>query len=506
MVALILAGSSVLGVIRESAIAYQFGATGVTDAFLIAMIIPTLFINLVRSSITNTFITVYGGRLARGEHEASWRMANIVISLLSIGLFVLVVLFLPFSEALVHLVAPSYSGEQLVLASGMTKILLPSIFLGGVMGILVGINNAHHSFFIPSVIWPLSNVIVILSIFLLGPRLGIYGLAFGTLIGALAQFLIQIPTARKHGWRYSFSLDWRDSGVQEILWLVTPFILSAAASQVNLIIDRMLATSLPEGVVSALYFANKLVFLPQSVFTAALGMVVFPLLVQAASKEDWPGVIEGVYRAGRLLTLILLPAIAGIYVLRYPLVRLLFEHGAFNAQDTQLTVDTMPYFFGALFFGGMVTILVNIFFATKKMVVAVGTGIISLGVNMGLSLWLIHPLEQKGLALANSLSALVNFVLLSLGLFIVLRLHEKAPLPWREGFSFLWRTVLAVAGMAAAVWLFQEFSGEAVKLGSPLPTLGAVGFGALVYLALLGILRVKEVQDGARVLRRKFAR
>lgn len=506
MVAMVLAGSSILGVIRESAIAYQFGATGVTDAYLIAMIIPTLFINLIRGSITNTFITVYGGRLARGETEASWRMANIVISLLSVGLFLLVGLLFLFSREVVQLVAPAYIGEQLTLATGMTKVLLPSILLGGVMGILVGINNAHHSFFIPSLIWPLSNVIVILSIFLLGPRLGIYGLAVGTLIGAFAQFLIQIPTARKHGWRYSFSLDWKDSGVQEILWLVTPFILSAAASQVNLIIDRMLATSLPQGVVSALYFANKLVFLPQSVFTAALGMVVFPLLVQTASKGDWQGVVEGVYRAVRLLTLILLPAIAGIYVLRYPLVRLLFEHGAFKAQDTQITVETMPYFFGALFFGGMVMILVNIYFATKKMGVAVGTGVISLGVNIALSLWLIHPLEQKGLALANSISAFVNLVLLTLGLFIILRLHEKAQLPWREGLNFLWRIVLSVAGMAGAVWGIREFAGASVKMGSPLPTLGAVGVGFLVYLGMLGALRVKEVRDGVKLVIRRVVR
>jgi putative peptidoglycan lipid II flippase len=193
-------------------------------------------------------------------------------------------------------------------------------------------------------------------------------------------------------------------------------------------------------------------------------------------------------------------------VLRYPLVRLLFEHGAFKAQDTQITVETMPYFFGALFFGGMVMILVNIYFATKKMGVAVGTGVISLGVNIALSLWLIHPLEQKGLALANSISAFVNLVLLTLGLFIILRLHEKAQLPWREGLNFLWRIVLSVAGMAGAVWGIREFAGASVKMGSPLPTLGAVGVGFLVYLGMLGALRVKEVRDGVKLVIRRVVR
>lgn len=501
MVASVLGFSAILGVLRESAMAYQFGATGVTDAYLIALIIPTLFINLIRGSITNTFITVYGGRLAQGQEQAGRRMTNIVLTGLGVGLGGLTLAFFLGATPLVRLVAPSYTGEQLTLAVELTKILLPSIILGGLMGILVGINNAHHSFFIPSAIWPVSNLIVIASIFGLGPRLGIRGLAIGTLVGTLAQLLIQIPTARQHGWRFEPTFDRQDPGVRETLWLVTPFILSAAASQVNLVIDRMLATGLQLGAVSSLYYANKLVFLPQSIFTAALGMVVFPLLVEAASRGDWFRVVDGVYRAVRLLLLILLPAISGMYLLRYPLVRLLFQHGAFRAEDTVTTAGTLPYFFGALFFGGLVMILVNIYFATKKMVVAVGTGVISLSVNIGLSLWLIHPLQQKGLALANSLSALVNFLLLSWGLFRILQLQDKVKLPWREGMSFLRNLIYAVGGMMVSVWAFREFIGQGMRTGGVMLTLEAVALGAAVYFTLLFLLRVEEIHEGINKIR-----
>lgn len=505
MVALLLGASSILGVIRESAIAYQFGATGTTDAYLIAMIIPTLFINLIRASVTNTFITVYGERLAKGDVDGAWRMANIIISLFLIALAILVALFFLIAPALVHLFAPKYEGWQFGLSVELTQILLPSIFFGGVMGIFVGINNSHHSFLIPSAVWPLANLFVITSIFALGPVLGIKGLAIGTLMGSLAQLLIQLPTARKHGWRYFFSLDIRDPGVKETFWLVTPFLISAGASQVNLIIDRTLATGLPEGIVSALYFANKLVFLPQSVFTAALGMVVFPLLVRSAARGDWAGVVDGVFRAVRLLSLILLPAMMGIYVLRFPLVRLLFEHGVFTREDTWITAATIPYFLGALFFGGLVLILMNIYFATKKMVVAVGTGVISLGVNIFLSFLLIEPMEQKGLALANSVSAFVNFALLAAGLFIVLGLHKKAKIPIRESRSFAWQIMGSVLVMGIVIWLYQEGTGLMDTQGKAVrQTLGAVGLGAFVYGLMLYIFKVEEIELGLKWIGRKM--
>ncbi|GAB6173076.1 hypothetical protein JCM15765_25540 [Paradesulfitobacterium aromaticivorans] len=147
------------------------------------------------------------------------------------------------------------------------------------------------------------------------------------------------------------------------------------------------------------------------------------MLTRAAARKEWGGLIEGFQRSVRLLSLALPPAAMGIFVLRLPLVQLLFEHRAFTREDTIITAGTVGYFLGALYFGAMVGMVANIYFALKKMVVAVWTGLIAVAVNIGLSLWLIHLLEHKGLALANSLSALVNLCLLTAGLFVVLRQH-----------------------------------------------------------------------------------
>lgn len=496
--------SAILGFLRESIIAYKFGATAETDAFLIAMIIPNLFIGLVKGSITNTFITVYSGYMFHDQVEEGWRMTNIVLTLLTLIMLGVSVLFASGTTAVVHLVAPSYQGDQLSLAVSMTRILLPSIIFGTLMGVLVGINNANHSFLAPSMIGLVSNVVTILSIFILGAFWGIKGLAVGSMLGILAQFLIQLPSAYKHGLRFKFVIDFNNLGLKESIRLVAPFILTAAASQINLIVDRTLATGLPRGIVSALYFANKLVFLPL-IFTGAIGMVVFPIMIGAAARRDWEELVEGFQRSVRLLSLVLLPTAIGIFVLRLPLVKLLFEHGAFTAQDTQITAGTVGYYLGALYFGSMSMLVANIYFALKKMVVAAGTGIVAVFVNIGFSLWLIHPLEQKGLALANSISALVNLILLIAGLFIVLRQYNITDKILRGLGTFLVRVALVVTSMALVVHIYLHavqgyfFS----KAGLVFLVLSSVLVGVIAYTIVAYVLHIEEVHKGVSLIARK---
>ncbi|AFM43126.1 integral membrane protein MviN [Desulfosporosinus acidiphilus SJ4] len=508
MVALIIGFSTVLGLIRESSIAYTFGASGMTDAYLVAAIIPTFFSGTISGSLTSTFITVYASYLAKGEEEKAWRTTNIVFSLFILLLGALGTIFFLFAPFIVHLIAPSYAGSRLNLTVELTRIMLPNLFFGGLLGILVGVNNAHHSFLAPSSIGLISNVFIISSIFTLGRFWGIYGLAAGSVLGVLGQFLLQLPSARKHGFHYRFLLDFYDPGVREMFTLLTPFIVSAAVAQVNLIVDRTLATGLPAGRVSALYFASKLVLLPQTIFSGAVGMVVYPLLVNAAALEDWPRLVEGLNRAVRLLLLVIFPAVIGLYVLRFPLVQMLFQHGVFDTEDTRITAETVPYLLGVLLTGSMVGMLVNVYFALKKMVVAVGTGAMALLVNIFLSIILVRLLQQRGLALANSLSGLTNLILLFLGFFVVLKLQKKAPLPYRALVVFALQ-ILAAGGLTGVVVYFANTLLHGYWAGFKgliLSTLLSVLAGLLVYLVLTYVFRVEEVCKGIAWVRRKVGR
>ena len=498
MVAMIMGLSTILGLARESSIAYMFGASGTTDAYLVASIIPTFFSGTLSGSLTSTFITVYAGYLAKGEEEKAWRTTNIIFSFFIILLGAMGILFFTATPWIVHLIAPSYTGSRLSLTVELSRIMLPNLFFGGLLGILVGVNNAHHSFLAPSSIGLISNIFIIGSIFTLGRSWGILGLAAGASLGVLGQFLLQLPSARKHGFHYRFLLDWRDPGVREIFTLVTPFIVSAMVAQVNLIVDRTLATGLPAGRVSALYFASKLVLLPQVIFTGAVSMVVYPLLVNAAALEDWPCLVEGLNRAVRLLLLVIFPAVVGLIVLRVPLVELLFQHGVFDAADTRVTAQTVPYLLGVLFTGSFVTILINVYFAMKKMVAAVVTGVIALLVNIALSLILVRFMQQRGLALANSFSGLTNLVLLFLGFFVVLKLQKKASLPYRALSLFVLQVGAVGSVMGVAVYFANEILlGRWSGLrGLILSTVLSILVGLGVYLLLTYFFRVEEVRKG----------
>jgi putative peptidoglycan lipid II flippase len=511
IITIIMGASAILGLAREASIAYMFGASGQTDAYLIAMIIPTLASGLISGSITSTFVTVYSSFLARQEYIQAQRLANITLSLFVLILGGVSAVFLFDIPLIIHLIAPSYSGQYGALTVELTRMLIPNLFFGGLLGVLVGINNSHHSFIAPAAVGLVANLLMLTAIFTLGKIWGIYSLAVGAVAGVLAQFLMQIWAAYRHGFRYQFIIDLRDAGIREILFLVTPFIFSTAAGQVNLIVDRTLATGLPTGAVSALYFADKLVFLP-SLFTASIGTVVFPLLVNAATLEDWPRVVEGINRAVRLLTLALYPAVVGIYVLRVPFISMLFERGAFTPADTIIVANTVPYFLGALFFGALSSIFANIFLAMKKMHVPVVTAVISVCVNIGFSLLLINHLQQYGLALANSLAALANLILLISGLFFIIKLHRKTILPYRELSIFFGQVGIAGVATGAVVWAYclmiqGYFTGFTETFMVPI---SAVMVGVVAYLILTYILRVEEVQKGvdwviARTIKRGSA-
>ncbi|WJH35160.1 polysaccharide biosynthesis C-terminal domain-containing protein [Paenibacillus sp. CC-CFT747] len=358
---------------------------------------------------------------------------------------------------------------------------------------MVGINNANQSFIIPSAIGLVYNGTIILGVIFLGSVWGIYGLAVGSLIGVILQFLMQLPSAYKAGLRFKFNFDYKNEGLREVLKLVLPFTLLGAIEQINLVVDRTLATSLPTGSVSALYFSNKLIYLPYGVIITAVATVIYPVLVEAASKFNYTNLIEQVIRAFRLTSILLIPSLVGIIVLKEPLVKLIFQRGEFTYEDTILTAGTLPYFLGAVYFGAIIAIVLNAFFAMKMMKVAVVTGIITVVSNILLSLYLVNIFHHKGLALANSLANLINLTLLLAVFYYLVRGYCKVSQS-RSIMMFSIKISVASAIMGLVVWYINKaFTGlginEVILMGFN------VIIGLIVYLFLSSYLKVEEIRD-----------
>ncbi len=493
----IMAISAILGIGRESAIAFMFGASVTTDAFLVASVMPALVTGMISGSITSSFIVVYNGFLARGEVERAWRFTNIVLSVFTLALMSVVTVLLLYTSFFVHVLAPHYTDYSLSLTVELTRMLLPNIIWGGLLGLFIGINNSHNSFFAPAAIGLVSNVIILICIFTVGKVYGIYGLAAGTLIGVLCQFLMQIPSSRASGLKFRLIFDFKDEGLKEMVVLLGPFIISATAGQINLIVDRTLATGLPNGTVSALYFADKLAFLP-SLFTGAVGTVVFPSLVRAASVKDWDQLGRSICEAFRLLFVVLVPAVIGIYVLRVPLLQLLFERGAFVHQHTMLTSTIVPFYLGSLLCGAIATVFINVFYSFKMTVIPVATGVLSVAANIGISLSLIDSYQHLGLAAANFMSAFVNLCLLTASSVLILKLHKKIALSYRGAFAHVFKIWCAAVfmGIVVAVFYYRVLPELIQKEMSFIAVISAVALGISSYIIFAYMLNVEEVKKG----------
>jgi len=474
----------------------MFGASGITDAYLIAMIIPSLFIGTISTAFAGPFITVYGSYIAKGENDKAWQMCNTIISFFIIFFSILFIILFVFTSSFVHLVAPTYSGEIMILTVNLTRMLLPTVIFSSLLSILIGINNANHSFIAPASNGLISNILIILSIYSLGILWGVYGLVAGVTLGVLAQFLLQSLSARKCGLRYKFNMDLRDQGIRQVLTLIPPFVFSAAIAQINLLVDRTLATRLPAGAVSALYFSNKLVSLPNSILAGAVAMVALPTLIKAASTSNWVSLVEAMVKAIRLILFVILPAAMGIYVLRVPLVQILFQHGAFTINDTHLTASTVSYMLGTLVFGSIVSLMGNVYLATRKVLPAVIMATFALVVNILLSLILVQYMQQRGLALANTISAFVNLILQFSGLFSVLKLHEKTDIPIKAFSLFVIKVIVSSVTMGIVVYLVNNYL-EFTIIGKSIISKVCISIvlGVLSYLFMTLVFKLKEADD-----------
>ena len=503
LVSLIYGVSSILGLIRESSIAYMFGTTQATDAFLVASTIPTSITGLISGTITVTFVTVFGTHIAQGDSEKAWRIANTMVSLFMVVLTITAIFLYFFSPYIVSILAPSYSGYQKELTVELTTIMIPNVVFGGLLGIFVGINNANQSYIAPASIGLISNIIILVSVFSLGQLVGIHGLAIGMLIGALLQLLLQIPSARKKGFNYQLQLNLADSGIKEIIILVIPLVVSAVAGQIYTVINRILASGLPSGSISSLYFADKLVFLP-NLFTGAIGTVLFPVIVKYAAVKDWPRLIEAVIKAVRLLILVLFPAIVGIYVLKNSLISMLFEHGVFTAENTIKTAEIVPFYLGALFFGALLSVFVNVYYALKKPVFPVAIGLVTVVANIGFSILFIDSLQAKGLALANSLSVFVNLLLILIGMFLILHLPLKENIPYLELRNFIVKTFFSGIFMGIVVSFLYSFANSKMFLTTHFILGGCIISGIFVYILLIYLFKIEEVIVSYHWIKRKL--
>jgi len=405
--------SRIFGFVRETVIAYQFGATAQTDAFLVASIIPMALAGLVAGAVAVAFIPVFTEyRLQKGEKEA-WTIASTVINLTTLALVAATGLFILAAPVLVPLLGPGLAPETKSLAVNLSMLLAPVLIFTGMVALVTAVLNAYRHFTYPAFAGLLYNFGMIGGALLLGSLMGISGLVLGAVVGAAAHLLaLAFPLVGQKNYRPTLKgLD--HPGVKKIGLLVLPFIVGSAAGQINLLVDRILASGLAEGSISALNFAVRVMHLPLGIFAGAAATASYPFLAEQAASQQTEDLRRTFSEGLRLLWFIVFPLSVGLMVLSEPITRLLFERGAFDARATHMTAVALFYYSLGIFAHAAYALLVRVYFALQDTATPVKLGLWAVGLNIILNLILVRYLAHGGLALATSIAATANCLLLA---------------------------------------------------------------------------------------------
>ncbi|HTD77379.1 MAG TPA: murein biosynthesis integral membrane protein MurJ [Chloroflexota bacterium] len=478
-----------LGLVRDVVIASTFGATAGTDAYVLARTLPTILYDLLVGTVsTAAFVPVFVQH-TRDERQL-WRLVAAIFSLAGLAFVTLAVVLAAFADPLVGVIGSGFSSpDQRALAANLMRIALVSVVFQGLAGVLTSALYAQNRFTLPAFATATYNVGIIVGIFLLARPLGVTALAVGLVLGALAQFLLQASGLRQFWRAYRPGIDLSDPAVRRILTLggtVAAGLIVTAAGQ---FIDRNLASRLPEGSLTSMEYATRVIQFPLGIVGLAVSFAILPTLsrfsdVAESSLADYRAVL--VFGL-KLVLLLMLPAFAALAALSQPLVAVLFERNAFQSADTARTAAIFLFYSPTLPLTAVDYLLINAFYARQNARTPVVVGVVCVFIYLAVALASIGTLQAGGLALANAVQnsshALILLFLLGRSL-PGLRLGS-ALLP------FLARVIPAAALVGVVLVLAWPILAQ---LGGLVGLLVAALLATVLYVGVLLALGVTEVR------------
>ena len=500
IVALGFLASRLLGVVRTVVIAHQFGTTPDLDAYFVAFRLPDLIFQLLAgATLGSAFIPAFARAMSdRGEDEA-WRLASSVLNLVVAATLVAAALGLLLAPWIVPVTAPGLGddtgqGPQLTsLAVDLTQIMMISPVLFAISGMFMGILNARHHFFATALAPVFYNIAIIVGALISDD---VKVLAFAVVIGALLHMLVQIPALAIAGMRWQPSWDWRDRAVREVGRLMGPRVVGLAAYHFNFVIATFFASGVGIGAISAVNYAWLIVMTPLGLFGMAISTALFPRLAEQAVRDE-DELRDTLAGALRMILYLTVPASVGLMVMAAPLTAFLLRSGAFDASSSDLVVGALVFYAVGLFAHSGIEILSRGFYALADTRTPVTFALVSMAVNLVLSIILVIPFGVNGLAVALSIATIVEFGLLLRAISGRLMGIDAG----RLVFS-LTRTVAATLLMAevVALWLVALRWAGLLDLESKpeagLALAGGLALGGAVFFYTTRLLR----SDEARVL------
>ena len=494
--------SRVAGLAREVVAAALFGTQGAINAFVIAFQVPNLLRSLVAdSAISAAFVPIYTQLQEQGRKQDARRLVGALSSVIVLGLSAISLLAILTAPWVMPLLAPGLDSSLQHYLIGLSQVMFPIVPLLGLTGIVAAVLQAEGRFtptaFVP-VLW---NAVILLCLVGISPfvasdeRIWVY--AIGILLGTVAQLLYLLPYMRGFG-PFPISMGFGNHMVRRVLILMLPVTVGLGLININALVDAVFATLVSEQAVRAIDAAVRLYLLPQGIFSVAISTVLFPTISRMAAKNDMPGLRRSVDSGLRQIFFLLLPATAFLMVLSMPVVRLVYERGAFNDYSTLITSEALFFFTIGLVFNGASLLLIRAFFSMQQPwlpTFIAGGGVL---LNLVLDAIFFKPFGVGGIPFSTSITSFVTFALLLH--FLSKRTGGMNLRHVADGFV----KSLIAAGFAALLaratwyvldgWLGASFPAQVVSVG-----MAGVACTA-AFLAAAQALGMPEIAAGRRLL------
>jgi putative peptidoglycan lipid II flippase len=500
------AASRIAGLVREIVAASYYGIYGPMSAFTIAFQVP----NLVRAlfadaALQPAFVPIFTEQLEKKNYREAFRLASTLLLLVTLVLGAITALFVLVAPVLMPLFAPGFEGEILELTVTLSQVLFPILILLGVSGVVVGILNSYDrfgAFAISPFFWNLT--IIAVTIFLTPLFHGqnrIYAYAIGILIGTLVQLLIPVFDLRNTPFKFEWSFEWRNRDVRRVLLLMLPVTISLGLINFNMLINSLFGSLVSKESPAAIDKAFRIYQLPQGVFSVAIATVLFPTLARFAARGELENLRATMANGMRQILFVLVPAAAAVLVLSVPMIRLVYQRGEFTPEATTLVATALFWFAFSLPTNGLYLLQTRTFFSLQRPWMATGLAAFDLVVSTLGALFLYKPFGTGGIVAGTGIGTSAAVV----AQVVVLR-REFEGLELRRLFATTVKITIAaaaLAGVSYGVWyLLDEVLGRG--LGGQVVSLGTgLALGGLTYLGLAKLMKIAELEQIIRLLRRR---
>lgn len=488
--------SKVFGFARDITLSYFYGATNITDAYLISTTIPSVIFGFIGIGISTGYIPMYSRINEEEGDAASGDYTNNLINMLFVLSILIFALSQLFVTPLVKLFASGFEGETLALAVKFTRIGLAGMFFTGLVSVFSGFLQLKGAYAIPSLMGFPLNMVTIAAIIISANRNPVY-LAIGTVVATAAQILFMLPFAYKKGYKYKLIFNIKDKHIQNMIYIALPVIAGTSVNQINVLVDRTIASRVAVGGITALEYANRLNLFVQGIFVLSIVTVLYPMISKMVAENNIDGLKKSVSEAINIVNIFVIPATVGMMVFAEPVIGLLFGRGQFDANATAMTTSALFFYTIGMIGFGLREVLSRTFYSFQDTKTPAINAAIAVVINIVLNIVLSRFMGVGGLALATSISAIVCTGLL----FVSLR-KKIGPFGMRNMVITFCKIMIASLAMGIVARLSFDFLKCMISPNAAL--MMAILIGAASYAVMVCFMKIEDIDNMVGIIKGRW--